>query len=421
MLGGVNPGGTYRGGAYRRGLAVIILLSNAAHGSAAPDAPKLPTAEEINSILKELSDVTGFRIRKELPFALITRDQVNKYIKEQIKESVKPEEVRAEEATLKKFGFAPPGFDLKQTTIDLLTEQAAAFYDFKRKKLFISDWATVNMRDAALIHELAHALADQNFPIQRFLGKVSDDSEESLARQAVVEGQASWLMVEVVARRAGRTLADAQTARQYLSSDDDSQDADYPVFNNAPLYLRRTLTFPYTDGGRFQEAVFLQDGKSGFAQLFRNPPVSSAQILHPRLYFGRVAFDDETLPKPLKHTKPFVSGELGELETRILLEQYVSQELADSLGPRLKGSSYRVDEAKQSHRLTLIYESEWSDADAAARYFDAYKEILRKKWKTVDLTSESADRYAGKSEDGYFAVTRDGSKILSQEGFEEPL
>ncbi len=204
---------------------IIALLSGASHSLAAPVAsPKLPTVEEINSILKELSDVTGFRVRKELPFALITREQVNKYIREQIKESVKPEEVRAEEATLKKFGFAPPGFDLKQTTIDLLTEQAAAFYDFKRKKLFISDWATVNMRDAALIHELAHALADQNFPIQRFLGKVADDSEESLARQAVVEGQASWLMVEVEARRAGRTLADPQTARQYLRSDDDSPD-----------------------------------------------------------------------------------------------------------------------------------------------------------------------------------------------------
>ncbi len=121
------------------------------------------------------------------------------------------------------------------------------------------------------------------------------------------------------------------------------------MFNNAPLYLRRTLTFPYTDGGRFQEAIFLHDGKLGFAELFRNPPASSAQILHPQLYFGKVAFDDPSLPKPLKHSKPFVSGELGELETRILLEQYVSPELADSLGPKLIGSGYRVDEAKQSH------------------------------------------------------------------------
>ena len=133
--------------------------------------PKVPTASEIDSVLKGLADITGFKVRKQLPFQLVTRDEVNKFLKEQIRHSVKPEELRAEETTLRKFGFVPRDFDLRETTIQLLTEQAAAYYDFHRKKLFISDWATQNMREVALIHELAHALADQNFPIQKFLAK----------------------------------------------------------------------------------------------------------------------------------------------------------------------------------------------------------------------------------------------------------
>src|SRR3984957_8795685 len=165
-------------------LALIVTLAGGWQKPRASAPPRLPTAAEINVVLKELSDITGFRVKRQLPFALITRDQVNQYLKEQIQQSVKPEEIRAEEATLKKFGFAPPDFDLKQTTIDLLTEQAAAFYDFKRKKLFISDWATANMRDVALIHELAHALADQNFSIQKYTNKAGDNSEDSLAREA---------------------------------------------------------------------------------------------------------------------------------------------------------------------------------------------------------------------------------------------
>jgi len=403
------------------GLAVVVLLAGGFPGRAAAPSPKLPTAEEIASIFQELSRITGFHIRKQLPFASITRDGVNRYIREQIRESVKPDDIRAEETTLKKFGFAPASFDLKQTTIDLLTEQAAAFYDFKKKKLFISDWAAVNMRDVALIHELAHALADQNFPIQRFLAKGADDSEVSLARQAVVEGQASWLMLEVEARRAGKTLADEQTARQYLDTDVDSTEDDYPVFNKAPLYLRRTLTFPYSDGGRFQQAVFLHDGQAAFARVFRDPPTSTAQILHPALYFNRVAFDDPELPKPARHSKPFVTGALGELETRILLEQYIGPDIAKTLGPKLKGSGYRVDETKPEHRMTLVYVSEWSDADAAARYFRAYREILQKKWTNVEVTLQTPDRFTGKSEDGYFAVTRDDRRVLSEEGFAQPF
>ena len=318
-------------------IAIVTLLVGAWQSPPQPPASKLPTAQEIDSILRELSDITGFRIRKHLPFALITRAEVNRYIQEQIRDSVKPDEIRAEEVTLKKFGFAPANFDLKKTTIDLLTEQAAAFYDFKRKKLFISDWATVNMRDVALIHELAHALADQNFPIRRFLDKADEDSEGSLARQSVVEGQASWLMLEVAARRAGKTLADEATAQRLLNTDMDSAEEDYPVFNNAPLYLRKTLTFPYSDGGRFQQAVFLHDGTQAFARIFREPPVSSAQIMHPDRYFGKVALASPDLPKPVKHAKTFVTGAMGELETRILIEQYAGAALAGQLGPKLEG------------------------------------------------------------------------------------
>jgi len=400
---------------------VVVLLCGGwqAPAAAPPAAPasRLPTAQEIDSILKELSGITGFRIRKQLPFALITRDEVNKYVQEQIRDTVKPDEIRAEEATLKKFGFAPAEFDLRKTTIDLLTEQAAAFYDFKRKKLFISDWATVNMRDVALIHELAHALADQNFSIKQFLAKAGDDSEASLARQAVVEGQASWLMVEVAARRAGRTLADQDTARQFLNNDIDSPDDDYPVFNKAPLYLRKTLTFPYSEGGRFQQAVFLHDGAQAFAQVFQKPPVSSAQIMHPTLYFEHTGLQMPELPKPLKHTKPFITGIMGELETRILIEQYAGADLAEQLGPKLRSASYRIDESKPDHRMMLLYVSEWSDEDAASRYLAVYRQVLQGKWKQMEIADGGADGFSGKSEDGYFMVAREGKRVLSEEGF----
>lgn len=401
-------------GVFRATLLLVLAFT----ASAQPAG--LPTALEINAVLHELSDITGFRIRRQLPFEMVTRDQVNRYLIDEIKHSVKPEEIRGEEITLKKFGFAPPDFDLRQTTIDLLTEQAAAFYDFKRKKLFISDWATVNMRDAALVHELAHALADQNFSIRKYMDKAGDNSEESAARQAVVEGQASWLMLEVNARRQGKTLADAATARELLADDANPGQEDYPVFNKAPLYLRKTLLFPYDAGEKFQQAVFLRDGRIAFATVFEKAPVSTSQIEHPDRYFSDTVPSTPPLPKPLRHSKPFVTGSLGELETRILLEQYVSLDAADILGPQLRGAEYRVDESRD-HRMTLVYVSEWQDEDAAVRYFVDYQRVLQRKWKAVEVTNQSENRFAGKSEDGYFAVVRDGKRVLSEEGFAQPL
>ena len=141
--------------------------------------------------------------------------------------------------------------------------------------------------------------------------------------------------------------------------------------------------------------------------------------MHPVRYFEKVAPASTDLPKPVKHTKPVIAGAMGELETRILLEQYAGADLAGQLGPKLKGSNYRIDETKPDRRLTLVYASEWSDDEAASQYFDAYRKVLRGKWKSLAIGDQSADRFSGKSEDGYFVVTRNGKRVLSEEGFAE--
>ena len=131
------------------------------------------------------------------------------FLKKRVKDVAAPEELRAEDLTLKKFGLVPQDFDLAKNTVDLLTEQAAAFYDYDKKKLFITETTPSETQEPVLAHELSHALADQSFNLAKFIrqGRKSDDG--SAARLAVMEGQATWLMSELLARRAGRSLKDS--------------------------------------------------------------------------------------------------------------------------------------------------------------------------------------------------------------------
>ena len=71
--------------------------------------------------------------------------------------------------------------------------------------------------------------------------------------------------------------------------------------------------------------------------------------------------------------------------------------------------------------MTLVYASDWKDEDSAVRFFDAYRRILRSKWKHVQPIRKEQDRFSGKCEDGYFELTRKGTQILSEEGFAHPL
>src|SRR3954470_10064620 len=103
------------------------------------------------------------------------------------------------------------------------------------------------MQDAALEHELAHALADQHFHLERFIKKGGASDDSALARMAVMEGQATWLMTEALARRANQSVVDNPSLLDAMSGGAEGS-SQFPVFNSVPLYLRETLVFPYTEG-----------------------------------------------------------------------------------------------------------------------------------------------------------------------------
>ena len=398
-----------------RSLVPLLLL----WAQALLGATGLPTGAEVQQTLVELSAITGFPIKHPVAFESITREQISRYLQERIKEVARPGELRAEELTLKKFGFVPESFDLRKNTIDLLTEQAAAFYDFHRKKLFISDWAQTSMRDEALIHELAHALADQSFSLEKFTKKVEQDSEKSLARQAVVEGQAMWLTNAVIARREGRSRGRVE------SGGDAEPSGKYPVFDEAPLYIRENLIFPYKAGEQFQDAVYDKDQKNSLAEVFHAPPVSSQQVLHPDKYFAHAAPTVPDLPKDPKGFKRFAEGVMGELDHSVLVRQYATQDDAKEIAPKLSGSQYRLLEErrgkKNAKRILLVYVSEWSDAATARQFLQFYRKVLEGKWKKLRVASESESVLAGEGDDGWFRVKVEGKIVSSCEGWARPV
>jgi hypothetical protein len=373
---------------------------------------------EANGIAKELTEISGMELRHPVPCDFITKAKINEFLKKRVGEVAKPDEIRAEELTLKKFGLVPADFDLAKNTVDLLTEQAAAFYDYDKKKLFITESTPSETQEPVLAHELSHAIADQNFNLAKFIrqGRKSDDG--ATARLAVMEGQATWMMSEYLARRMGQSLANSPELVTMMSGLSEGAGGEYPVFDKAPLYERLSLVFPYTKGMLFQNAVLQHAGKAGFAQVFRKPPVSTQQILHPEKYFGDLKPADPDLPevKLPRGYKPLVGGSLGELEHGILLEQYAGKDRAGELAPHWRGCNFELRENKNEGRVVLLYAVEWDSEDAARKYFAAYREILGKKWKKMSVETESADVVTGTGDDGRFELRRKGAVVTSVEG-----
>ncbi|MGD0777466.1 MAG: hypothetical protein ABSC05_32125 [Candidatus Solibacter sp.] len=380
------------------------------------DAAKL--CARIPPLAQEITKVSGMPLRHPVPCDFITKDKIKEFLNKRVKEVAKPEDLRAEELTLKKFGLVPQDFDLAKNTIELLTEQAAAFYDYDRKKLFVTDTTASETQEPVLSHEVAHAIADQNYNLSKFIKAGRQNDDGATARLAVMEGQATWLMSELLARKMGQSLKDSPSLLAMMSGATDGGAGQYPVFDNSPLYLRLTLIFPYTKGMLFQNALFDRDGQKGFGEVFLKPPVSTQQILHPEKYFAGVKPTQPDLPRPHlpKGYKELVGGSLGELEHAVMLEQYSGKERAAELAPHWRGCAFDLLENKEAGRIVLLYAVEWDSEDAARQYFAAYRTQLSKKWKQMTVATESAEAVTGTGDDGRFELRRQGTIVTSMEG-----
>lgn len=385
--------------------------------AAHPKPDSNPAFKQIDSIVKTLSEITGFSEEHPVPYGRITKRQLRQFLSKRIKKTLKPDEIHADELALKMFGLVPQDFDLRKSTIDLLTEQAAAFYDYDEKKLFLLDDPSFSSETTTLAHELAHALADQHFNLDKFIEETPSNDDENLAHTAVVEGEASWLMVAYNLKQEGQPPVPTAAMLKTVADSSDSAISDYPVLKGSPLYIQQSLLFPYTEGTLFFDAVYRKLGKAAFSAVFTEPPIDSAQILHPERYFRHEKPTKPELPKlSLSRAKELTQGSVGEFDHEMLLRQYLGEAKAKDLAPHLRGGQFEILTTGKQHKALLEYASQWDSAGHAADFFASYRKILGSKWKHCDIAISRADTVGGSGDNGYFLTRLSGDAVTSIEG-----
>ncbi len=397
-----------------------LLLAASVFAASAEDSLRPDDAEElfaqIDGMLEEMADITGLELIRPVRRSVITREEIRKLIENRIEEDSGAEQIKAEEAFLKMFGFVDDDFDLAGQFVDVLTEQATALYDYKTKQLYLATWTPKDLQQAALVHELAHALADQHFDLRKYMKK-SKGADGDVARSAVLEGQASWIMIEYTMRQSGKSLLDNSLLTVAAATASRFQAEQYPAFAAAPLYLRESMLFPYTQGLLFQQKVLARKGKAGFSEVFRNPPTSSQHILEPETYFQQRRSSRPRLPRIRlgRGYRVISKGEVGRLDHAILIERFFDRETAERISPHWRGGGYKIVSKRGSDHPVLAYAAEWSSDEEARQFFDLYERICQKKWRP-DETEKTDARVVGRGSDKTFILSLDGPRVAGIEG-----
>ncbi len=415
----------------RRVLALLLFLcflTATATGQQAAPAPPAPadnaeflrTADEI---MAEMSRILGLPAKESLRKSIRSREQIREYLISQFRSQKDAAKRYADQKTLEKFGLLPRGFELEKFLVALLTEQIAGLYDPKSNEFFIADWLGMTEQKLVMAHELVHALHDQHYQIESWLNAAKPNDDALLARDAVLEGSAIAAMFDYVFASMGqsrdvRSLPDVgklirlQMAAEFKSN---------PMFASAPLYIREALLFPYVHGASFTQRVL--KGGAGWAELgrvFRDPPVSTQQVLHPELYQEGSTPAPVTLPPLLpllpRGWKELDQNILGEFGLSLVLWELLGEENARQLAPAWAGDRYALLENPQSGRLLLVFRLRLDTHESAGRFLGQYGDALEKKYKQRSSVLRRPGFFSFETEEGgaFLRCARD--ECLSVEG-----
>lgn len=374
----------------------------------------------VDEILAFDSKQTGLSIKKPVKRRLTSRDEVVAYLTKHMKdEDVK--RLRRSELVLKKFGLLPRDFDLEKLLVALLREQVAGYYDPKTKTVNLLDWVPIEEQEPVMAHELTHALQDQDIGLDKWmkvgekdLGETKKDptstdienDEIDDTREAVVEGQAEAVMLQYELAPVGRSITDSPDLVDATESQMENGTDDSSVFKDAPIFLRESLTFPYSYGLKFEVKLLQEGGKQkAFADVLANPPHITRQIMQPETYLS----GEQIPPMPVVELKrdfkdyvKFDLGAMGEFDVAVLIEQYAGKKSSERLYPEWRGGYYYAARPKNDAAapLGLMYISRWSDGEKAAEFAEIYAQSLTKRYRQANEigppTSESADQQHSK-------------------------
>jgi hypothetical protein len=220
-------------------------------------------------------------------------------------------------------GVAPPGFDYMRATVALMSSELAGYYDPATKTMYLASDLPSTERFATLSHELVHALQDQHYDLGKLLAYQADQSDAQGALHALAEGDATSAMLDqmLASKEAKATdLSDELIGIQVRAAAQFTAKA-----GDVPEILRRSMIAPYIDGILFVHFLRRRAGWAEVDRIWKAPPESTEQLLHPEKLLAHEAPETIAVPAAPDAAWPAASytDVMGEQSVRLLVEEWL--------------------------------------------------------------------------------------------------
>ena len=335
----------------------------------------------------------GLPVGQPIVKTFAKREEIEKRLLELANELNPPSQVELEKKTLVKLGLIPQSFDLAEFLRRISLLSTVSLYDPKTKALYIDDSLT-GLNDGeiedeivvSLVMNLVHALQDRHFNLTPYTIKVEGNGDASMARLALVLGDALTVLVDY--SLSAQLLSPAQVRDVDLSF---RLGIESQLGEDVPEALKEMNVFPAVSGFKFMRSFRKWNSLEDANRLYSDFPRSTEQFMHPEKYLAQR--DDPTivesqyppdfLPVPWKS---IYTNVLGEFSLYLVLKRFIGRQKAGRATQGWDGDRLELFEHPNGN-LAFVLRSVWDAEEDASEFAAAYSDVVQKKYPGARLVN----------------------------------
>src|SRR5438874_597718 len=185
--------------------------------------------------------------------------------------------------------------------------------------------------------------------------------------------------------------------------------------------LQEQLLFPYADGFNFIRQIYQTSGYAGVDAVFRDPPQSTAQVLHIDKYRNHVAPVEVDLPDLSQGAlgdgwRKVNSNVFGELDLRLMLTQLTDSTQGVRGAGGWAGDRWELLE-KDGHQAFAI-KSVWDSEADATTFFRTFSQAMQNRYFGARVEEASDARQALTATSAATEVRRRAATVVAVISFD---
>lgn len=347
-----------------------------------------------------------------VPVRFLGEEEYRSRLADHYKERFPADSVAKGELFLKLMGFVPGNFDLKALYRKVYGEKVRSFYSPASQTIIASGRQSMDtyFNRMHLAYSLRNALWDQHSMSRTHPGYVASAVDDRrLALLSALRGDSTYFMLEAV---------DFSPDLMRGSDHPDTLVSYLPLSGifpspGIPDQVKAILGMSYLKGLDF--VTYLYEGVKSqrkrtrrIADLLENPPVATAQILHPEKYLEGW----QPVSVPINYTPPDYSlVENGVVGEYLLGRMVDSRDIEKGFLSEWEGDSFRIYR-KGEELIFLIFQSQWQTPGGAEKMAARMRLYLTRRFQVRFRTGEEQRFIAGRGGDHYYFLHRNNLRLL---------